>query len=74
MHQIVFVSSVMMVFLEDFECLFSFLQPAALQGGKMAEEKEKKGECGASLGGLGGSYLVLNRERVWVMVYRGTTD
>lgn len=25
--------------------LFSFLQPAAWQGGKMAERKEKGGEC-----------------------------
>lgn len=40
------------VMVEGREWLFSFLQPAALQGGKMAEER-KRGERVAGTGGLG---------------------
>lgn len=52
----------MMVMVEGCEWLFSFLQPAALQGGKMARERKKKKKKGGS-GGVGwvlGGSQVLN--------------
>lgn len=59
MYQNVFASAATVVMVEGCEWLFCFLQPAALQGGKMAGER-KVGSVGLPVtGGVGGSYRVL---------------
>lgn len=47
-----------MVMVEGCEWLFSFLQPAALQGGKMAKERKKKKEGGGVVGLDGGGWML----------------
>lgn len=49
-----------MVMVEGCEWLFSFLQPAALQGGKMAKERKKKKKGGS--GGVGWVWVGAGRE------------